>query len=571
MAERHRSGTRVVAWCSSKATGSGRVAPGAKPAWLDRGTSARRPCPERPAPTRSGGAPPCRARIADPSGDRTRRATLLLQRCPCASPPRDVDSSTVNHRLPDGARSFRLGARRSTVPGQMAVDPPRCRPRPRHVGSRRRVPGSRSCGRGARAVAGQRPVDDGEAAASLAVAVAAAWSRAHSSGPRLVSAALAVVARRRVHRRASGSARSLGVVRQPRLAIAAVALGRYSLARPRLLISAPTLAAGAGRDEARVDHEPEVRRREGRTVQAGRRVAARGIEPVVLQRGDDLVQLAEDAIERGADVIGMAGGDGSQALVASVAAQRGVAHVVVPAGTRNHFALDLGLDRDDVVGALDAFGPAVERRIDLAEVNGRVFVNNVSLGVYGEITQSEEYRDAKVATTLEKLPTLMGPGGEPTDLGWTGPDGVHHDSAHLIRCRTTATACASARLRTRDRLDDGGSASSPSKSRAPLPRWSSPRSSPCAAPTARVPSRPGRHPRSRSPQASRSRRGRRRSPAARVTSLFRILPGRCGAASAAGARLRPRPSQGNQPPRRSATSGESRRSPPVLPPPDCAS
>src|SRR4029077_1606604 len=152
----------------------------------------------------------------------------------------------------------------------------------------------------------------------------------------------------------------------------------------------------------------------------------RGIEPVVLQPVDDLVELDDVAIARGADVIGIAGGDGSQALVASVAAQRGVAHVVVPAGTRNHFALDLGLDRDDVVGALDAFGPAVERRIDLAEVNGRVFVNNVSLGVYGEITQSEEYRDAKVATTLEKLPTLLGPGGEPTDLGWTGPGGAAH-------------------------------------------------------------------------------------------------------------------------------------------------
>ena len=152
----------------------------------------------------------------------------------------------------------------------------------------------------------------------------------------------------------------------------------------------------------------------------------------------------------------MAGGDGSQALVASVAAQRGVAHVVVPAGTRNHFALDLGLDRDDVVGALDAFGPAVERRIDLAEVNGRVFVNNVSLGVYGEITQSEEYRDAKVATTLDKLPTMLGPGGEPTDLGWTGPDGVHHDSAHLIQVSNNRYSLrAGAGSGTRDRLDDG--------------------------------------------------------------------------------------------------------------------
>ena len=127
---------------------------------------------------------------------------------------------------------------------------------------------------------------------------------------------------------------------------------------------------------------------------------ARGIEPVVLQRGDDLLQLARDAIDRGADVVGMAGGDGSQALVASIAAEQGVPMVVIPAGTRNHFALDIGLDREDVVGALDAYGEARERVIDLADVNGRIFVNNVSLGLYATIVQSPEYRDAKRETTL---------------------------------------------------------------------------------------------------------------------------------------------------------------------------
>ena len=85
-----------------------------------------------------------------------------------------------------------------------------------------------------------------------------------------------------------------------------------------------------------------------------------------------------------------------------------------------------------------------------------MFVNNVSLGVYGEITQSEEYRDAKVATTLDKLPTLLGPGGEPTDLGWTGPDGVHHESAHLIQVSNNRYSLrAGAGSGTRDRLDDG--------------------------------------------------------------------------------------------------------------------
>ena len=158
----------------------------------------------------------------------------------------------------------------------------------------------------------------------------------------------------------------------------------------------------------------------------------RGIEPVVLRPGDDLLQLAEDAIARGADVIGMAGGDGSQALVASVAARHDIPHVCVPAGTRNHFALDLGLDRSDVVGALDAFTDGVERRIDLATVNGRTFVNNASLGLYAEVVQSPEYRDAKLKTAASILPDLIGPDATQLDLRYEGPDGEARQTAHLI-------------------------------------------------------------------------------------------------------------------------------------------
>jgi len=159
----------------------------------------------------------------------------------------------------------------------------------------------------------------------------------------------------------------------------------------------------------------------------------RGIEPVVLGPDDDLEQLARRAVDDGADVIGMAGGDGSQALVASVAAEHDVAYVCIPSGTRNHFALDLGLDREDVVGALDAYAEGVERRIDLATINGRTFVNNVSLGIYAEVVQSDEYRDAKVATTLQKLPELIGPDAEPFDLAFDGPDGLRRDTATIIQ------------------------------------------------------------------------------------------------------------------------------------------
>ncbi len=158
----------------------------------------------------------------------------------------------------------------------------------------------------------------------------------------------------------------------------------------------------------------------------------RGIEAVILRPGDDLRQLAEDAVGRGADVIGMAGGDGSQALVASVAIRHDIPHVCIPAGTRNHFALDLGLDRDDVVGALDAFAHGADRRIDRAAVNGRIFVNNVSLGLYAKVVQSAEYRDAKVKTAASMLPDLIGPDAVPFDLRFRGPDGAECPTAQMI-------------------------------------------------------------------------------------------------------------------------------------------
>ena len=182
---------------------------------------------------------------------------------------------------------------------------------------------------------------------------------------------------------------------------------------------------------------------------------ARGIEPVVLRRGDDLLELARAAADRGADVLGMAGGDGSQALVSSVAAERGLPMVVIPAGTRNHFALDIGLDRDDVVGALDAYDDALEQTIDLAEVNGRVFVNNVSLGLYAEIVSSAAYRDHKREVTLSALPEMLGPESRPFDLRFVTPDGEEHDGAHVIQVSNGPYGTTANTLTSRPRMDTG--------------------------------------------------------------------------------------------------------------------
>ena len=161
---------------------------------------------------------------------------------------------------------------------------------------------------------------------------------------------------------------------------------------------------------------------------------ARGIEPIELKPGEDLETLVRGAVDRGADALAMAGGDGSQAIVAAIAAERGLPYACVPAGTRNHFALDLGVDRDDVVGALDAFVDGGERTVDLAEVNGRVFVNNVSLGLYAEAVQREGYRDAKLRTLLDTVPDVLGPDG-----------GARHALEGAGRSRTPR-GCAGARV-----------------------------------------------------------------------------------------------------------------------------
>ena len=183
---------------------------------------------------------------------------------------------------------------------------------------------------------------------------------------------------------------------------------------------------------------------------------ARGIEPIELKSDDDLEVLARDAVARGADGLAMAGGDGSQAVVAAVAAEFGLPYACVPAGTRNHFALDLGVDRDDVVGALEAFVDGGERWVDLGEVNGRVFVNNVSLGWYAEAVQRQGYRDAKIRTLLDTVPDVLGPSGSELDLRWHGPgDHEHGGGAAILVSNNRYRLGRAVGSGTRPRIDDG--------------------------------------------------------------------------------------------------------------------
>jgi diacylglycerol kinase family enzyme len=126
-----------------------------------------------------------------------------------------------------------------------------------------------------------------------------------------------------------------------------------------------------------------------------------GPEPV------DVAEVARKAVAAGADLLGVAGGDGTQALVAGIAAEHGIPFLVITAGTRNHFALDLGLDRDDPAACLDALRDGVELRVDLGVIGGRTFVNNASFGAYAEVVQTPAYRGDKLKTTLDLLPDLL--------------------------------------------------------------------------------------------------------------------------------------------------------------------
>ena len=223
-----------------------------------------------------------------------------------------------------------------------------------------------------------------------------------------------------------------------------------ALARARAvvigLLLTLTTASAAFRARVKLPTRPRPRRRvlfynprsgggKAERVNIATEARAREIEPVELTPGTDLEELVHDAVSRGADALAMAGGDGSQAVVAAIAAANGLPYACVPAGTRNHFALDLGVDRADVVGALDALIDGGERVVDLAEVNGRVFVNNVSLGIHGEAVQRHNYRDAKLRTLLDAIPDVIGPDAQRRPLRWSDPAGR--------QCRGHATVLVS--------------------------------------------------------------------------------------------------------------------------------
>ena len=237
--------------------------------------------------------------------------------------------------------------------------------------------------------------------------------------------------------------------------VAVLAAGSFALARRAYSVRVP-LPAVVAPERPVLFFNPKSGGGTAEEFDLAAEAEARGYRAVELAKGADLAQLVQVEVDAGADALAMAGGDGSQAVVAEIASERRLPYACIPAGTRNHFALDLGVDREDVVGALDAFVDGGERLVDLAEVNGRVFVNNVSLGIYAEAVQKDEYREAKIKTLLDTIPDVLGPDGEAPELDWRSPSGKkHHSGAAILVSNNKYRLGKAVGSGTRPKIDDG--------------------------------------------------------------------------------------------------------------------
>jgi diacylglycerol kinase family enzyme len=169
----------------------------------------------------------------------------------------------------------------------------------------------------------------------------------------------------------------------------------------------------------------------------------------VLGPGDDAAALARDA---DAASLAIAGGDGSLAAVAAVALKRGLPFACIPFGTRNHFARDLGLDRDDPVGALAAIVDGAERLIDVGWAGDRLFLNNVSLGVYAQLVHRREHHRRR-SDTFARLRALaiVASHRKPLDLTVDGEP----VEAHVVLVSNNAYTVEVLSIGERERLDEG--------------------------------------------------------------------------------------------------------------------
>jgi diacylglycerol kinase family enzyme len=160
--------------------------------------------------------------------------------------------------------------------------------------------------------------------------------------------------------------------------------------------------------------------------------AALGLESFVLEPDDDLGALAAAAADRGADHLMMAGGDGSLGVVAEVAVESGTTFGCVPVGTRNHFAMDIGLDRDDPLAALQAVAEPTSLAIDYARIGGRMFLNNASFGVYATAIGDPDYRDHRTRSLAEAARRYEPDSADRPDIIVEDPSGTRYNDTLVL-------------------------------------------------------------------------------------------------------------------------------------------
>jgi diacylglycerol kinase family enzyme len=192
------------------------------------------------------------------------------------------------------------------------------------------------------------------------------------------------------------------------LALLAVVTARASLSTGGADTTMPTYPASPSK-RAFIVMNP--RSGDGKVAKFGlkEKAEALGAQVAMLEGPEivDVAALARKAVADGCDLLGVAGGDGTQALVAGIASEHDLPFLVISAGTRNHFALDLGLNREDPSTCLDALTNGEELRIDLGIIGDRTFVNNASFGAYAEVVENPAYRNDKRGTTLQTMPDLL--------------------------------------------------------------------------------------------------------------------------------------------------------------------
>jgi diacylglycerol kinase family enzyme len=198
---------------------------------------------------------------------------------------------------------------------------------------------------------------------------------------------------------------------------------------------------------------------DGKAARLGLMDAAqgRGIQVHALQPGENPADLAREALVNGADAIGAAGGDGTLAMVAAVAIADRVPFMCVPIGTRNHFAADLGLDRSRPLTALDVVDRHKARMasVDVGVVNGRLFLNNVSLGAYADLVSEPGYRANKLGTAHTILPLTFRGEREPLQVAVRLPDGRSYADAVVLFVANNPYSPSPLESGARPRLDAG--------------------------------------------------------------------------------------------------------------------